>query len=180
MLRAKERFQKEVAPQLMEELKFRNVFEVPRLAKIVISVGLGEAITNSKALEAVEKDLTAISGQHPVVRRATKSIAAFKLRAGMTVGVMVTLRGQRMYDFYDRLVQVVLPRIRDFQGLSRDSFDRQGNYSLGLREQIMFPEIEYDKVDRLRGMEITIVTTARTPEEGKRLLELLGMPFRRN
>ena len=180
MLRAKERYQKEVVPQLMAEFGYKNALEVPRLVKVVLNVGLGEAIQNPKAMEAVEGDLNAISGQRPVVKRARKSISAFKLRAGMAVGIMVTLRGQRMYDFFDKLINAVLPRIRDFQGLSRDSFDRQGNYSLGLREQIMFPEIEYDKVDKLRGLEITIVTTARGTEESRRLLTLMGMPFRRN
>jgi len=143
----------------------------------VISIGLGEAIQNPKAIEAAEGDLSIISGQHPVITRAKKSVASFKLRAGMPIGMMVTLRGRRMYDFLDRLLNSVLPRIRDFQGVSRDSFDGRGNYSLGLKDQIVFPEIDYDKVDKARGLEITIVTTALSDEEGRRLLELLGMPF---
>jgi large subunit ribosomal protein L5 len=153
--------------------------QVPRLKRIVINIGLGEAIQNAKALEAAEKDLVAISGQHPVITRAKKSIAAFKLRAGMPIGMMVTLRGRRMYEFLDRLINAVLPRIRDFRGMSRNSFDGRGNYSLGLKDQLVFPEIEYDKVDKARGLEITIVTTASSNEEGRRLLELLGFPFMR-
>ncbi len=179
MSRLKEKYVKEVVPKLMEKFGYKNVMQVPRLSKIVLNIGLGEAVQNPKALEAAEKDLALISGQHPVTTRAKKSIAAFKIRAGVPVGMMVTLRGKRMYDFFDKLVSVVLPRVRDFQGVPRDSFDGAGNYTLGLKEQIVFPEIEYDKVDRLRGLEITIVTTAATAEEGRYLLECLGMPFRK-
>ena len=161
----------------MSDFGYTNVMQVPRLEKVVINIGLGEAIQNPKALEAAERDLADISGQHPVITRAKKSIASFKLRAGMPIGMMVTLRGRRMYDFLDRLFNAVLPRIRDFQGVSRNSFDGRGNYSLGLKDQLVFPEIDYDKVDKARGLEITIVTTASSDEEGRRLLELLGMPF---
>jgi len=149
------------------------------LEKIVLSIGLGEAIQEPKALEAAEKTLATISGQHPVTTRAKKSISVFKLRAGMPIGMMVTLRGKRMYDFFDKLVNVVLPRFRDFRGVSRDSFDGRGNYSLGIKEQIVFPEIDYDKVDKIRGFEVTIVTTAKNDDEARDLLELMGMPFRR-
>lgn len=179
MSRLKERYQKEVVPTLMGEYGYKNVMQAPRLEKIVINIGLGEAIKNPRALEAAERDLAAISGQHPVISRAKRSISGFKVRTGMPIGMMVTLRGDRMYDFFDRLVNATLPRIRDFQGTPRNSFDGRGNYTLGIREQIIFPEIEYDKVDKIRGMEISIVTTARTNEEGRRLLELLGMPFQR-
>lgn len=154
--------------------------QVPRLNKIVLNIGLGEAIQNPKAMESAEKDLTAIAGQHPVVTKAKKAIAAFKLRPGLAIGMMVTLRGQRMYDFYDKLVNIVLPRIRDFQGVSPDSFDGHGNYALGFREQVVFPEIDYDKIDKLRGLEIVIVTTATSDEEGRELLRSLGMPFQKN
>jgi large subunit ribosomal protein L5 len=177
MVRLKERYQKEVIPTLMERYGYRNVMQVPRLEKLVLSIGLGEAIQNAKALEAAEGDLAAISGQHPVVTRAKKSIASFRLRTGMPIGLKVTLRGERMYDFFDKLVNAVLPRQREFQGVSGDSFDGRGNYSLGLREQIIFPEIDYDKIDKVRGLEVSVITTARTDEEGKHLLELLGMPF---
>ncbi|MDD5487121.1 MAG: 50S ribosomal protein L5 [Dehalococcoidales bacterium] len=180
MLALKEKYQKEVSPSLMKEFGYDNVMQVPRLVKIVLNIGVGEAIQNAKALEAAESDLTAISGQHPITTRSKKSIAAFKLREGMPVGLKVTLRGQRMHQFLDKLINVVLPRIRDFQGVNADAFDGQGNYTLGFKEQIMFPEIEFDKVDKLRGLEISIVTTARSDEEARRLLELLGMPFTRN
>ena len=170
----------EVVPGLMSKFGYKNVMQVPRLNKVVLNVGLGEAIQNPKALEGAEKDLVAIAGQHPVITRARKSIAAFKLRAGMPIGMTVTLRGRRMYDFFDKLVSVVLARIRDFQGVSRDSFDGQGNYTLGIKEQVVFPEIDYDKVDKLRGFEIIVVTTANNVEEGRSLLEALGMPFRRS
>jgi large subunit ribosomal protein L5 len=153
--------------------------QVPRLKKIVINVGLGEATQEPKALEAAQKDMATISGQHPVTTRAKKSISAFKLRAGVPIGMMVTLRGRRMYDFFDKLVNVVLPRFRDFRGVSRDSFDGRGNYSLGMKEQIVFPEIDYDKVDKIRGLEVTIVTTAKNDDEARTLLELMGMPFRK-
>lgn len=177
MSRLKERYQKEVLPTLMSEFGYKSVMQTPRLEKIVINIGLGEATQNPHALEAAERDLAAITGQHPVITRAKRSVSGFKVRKGMPIGMMVTLRGNRMYDFLDKLVSATLPRIRDFQGTPRNSFDGRGNYSLGLREQIMFPEIEYDKVDRVRGLEISIITTVQTDEEGRRLLELLGMPF---
>jgi large subunit ribosomal protein L5 len=177
--RLKERYQAEVVPALKGEFGYSNVMQVPRLEKVVLNIGLGEATQDSRALEAARGDLTTISGQSPVTTRAKRSIAAFKLRAGMPIGVMVTLRGLRMYDFLDRLINVVLPRIRDFQGVSRDSFDGRGNYNLGLREQIVFPEVDYDKVDKVRGLEVAIITSARSDEEGRRLLELMGMPFQR-
>lgn len=179
MLRLKERYEKEIVPSLMAEYGYRNRMQVPRLKKVVLNIGLGEAIQNPRALEAADKDLVAISGQHPVTTRAKRSIAAFRLRAGMPVGMMVTLRGERMHDFFDKLVNAVLPRIRDFQGVPRDSFDGRGSYTLGLKEQLVFPEIEYDKVDKVRGLEISVVTTATSDEEARRLLELLGMPFAR-
>jgi large subunit ribosomal protein L5 len=179
MHRLKEKYTKETIPELKKKSGYKNVMQVPSLKKIVLNIGIGEAIQNSKALESAEADLAAISGQHPVITRSKKSIAALKLREGMPIGVMVTLRGRRMYEFYDKLVSVVLARIRDFQGVSPDSFDGQGNYTLGLKEQIVFPEIDYDKVDKLRGLEVTIVTSARTDEEGRSLLQSLGMPFKR-
>ncbi len=163
----------------MKEFGYRNVMEVPRLEKIVVNVGVGEALQNAKALDHTVQDISIITGQRPIVTRAKKSIAGFKLREGMTVGVKVTLRGDRMYDFLDRLCNVALPRRRDFRGVSPDSFDGRGNYSLGLREQLVWPEIVYDSIDKVRGMEISIVTTARTDEEGRHLLQLLGMPFAR-
>lgn len=179
MSRMKERYQQEVLPALMSEFKYDNVMQAPRLNKIVVNSGVGEAIKNPKALDAVTKDIETITGQHPVTHRAKKSIAAFRLRAGMPVGVSVTLRGERMYFFLDKLLSVALPRIRDFRGTPRKGLDGRGNYTLGLKEQLVFPEIEYDKVDKLRGLEVCIVTTAKTNEEGLRLLELLGMPFTR-
>jgi len=179
MSRLKERYQKEVAPILMAEYGYKNVMQVPRLERVVINIGLGEAIQNPRALEAAESDLAAIIGQHPVITRAKRSISGFKVRTGMPVGMMVTLRGNRMYDFFDRLVNATLPRIRDFQGTSRNSFDGRGNYTLGMKEQVVFPEIEYDKIDKIRGLEISFITTAGTNDEGRRLLELLGMPFQR-
>ena len=179
MHRLKEKYTKETIPELKKKSGYKNVMQVPSLTKIVLNIGIGEAIQNSKALESAEADLAAISGQHPVITRSKKSIAAFKLREGMPIGVMVTLHGRRMYEFYDKLVNVVLARIRDFQGVSPDSFDGQGNYTLGVKEQIVFPEIDYDKVDKLRGLEVTIVTSARTDEEGRSLLQSLGMPFKR-
>jgi len=175
--RLKERYEQEILPALMKEFQFDNVMRVPRVKKVVLNIGLGEAIANPKALESAEKDLATISGQHPVVTKSKRSIAAFKLRTGMPIGMMVTLRDRRMYEFMDRLVSVVLPRIRDFRGVSRTSFDGRGNYSLGFKDQLMFPEIDYDKVEKPRGFQITIVTTARSDEEGRRLLELMGMPF---
>ncbi len=180
MSRLKERYSKEVIPTLMERYGYKNVMQLPCLDKVVLNIGVGEAIQNAKALEAAERDLVAISGQHAVITRAKKSIAAFKLRAGMPIGLKVTLRGERMYDFFDRLVNAVLPRMREFQGVSPDSFDGRGNYTLGIKEQIIFPEIDYEKIDKLRGLEMSIITTARTDEEGRRLLGLLGMPFIKN
>ena len=175
--RIRQRYQEEVVPKLIEEFGYRNVHEVPKLDKIVLNIGLGEAISNGRALDAAINDLTLISGQKPVVTRAKKSIAAFRLRAGMPIGVMVTLRGDRMYEFIDRLIGTALPRIRDFRGVPLKAFDGRGNYTLGLKEQLVFPEIEYDKIDRVRGLEVSIVTTAKTDEEGRRLLALMGMPF---
>ncbi|MEA1872286.1 MAG: 50S ribosomal protein L5 [Chloroflexota bacterium] len=177
--RLEKKYLAELAPQLKARLGYDNIMQLPRLRKIVLSIGLGEATQEPKALEAAEKDLATISGQHPVTTRAKKSISSFKLRAGMPIGMRVTLRGKRMYDFFDKLVNVVLPRFRDFRGVSRDSFDGQGNYSLGMKEQIVFPEIDYDKVDKIRGLEVTIVTTAKNDNEARTLLELMGMPFRR-
>jgi large subunit ribosomal protein L5 len=177
MSRLKERYREEVVPRLIEICGYKNVMQVPRLEKIVLNIGLGEAIQNAKALEAAEQDLMAISGQHPVTNRAKKSIAAFRLRTGMPIGLKVTLRGERMYHFFDKLVNAVLPRMHDFQGVSPDSFDGRGDYTLGLKEQIFFPEIDYDKIDKVRGLEISIITTAENDEEGRHLLELLGMPF---
>ncbi len=177
MSRLKERYTKEVIPALMERHGYKNIMQVPRLEKVVLNIGVGEAIQNAKALEAAERDLVAISGQHPVITRSKKSIAAFKLRTGMPIGLKVTLRGKRMYDFLDKLVNTVLCRAREFQGVSRNSFDGWGNYTLAFREQTVFPEIDYDKVDKIRGLEVSIVTTAKTDDEGRHLLQLLGMPF---
>ena len=177
MLAAKERYTQEVLPELKKRLDDANVMELPHIKKIVVGIGLGEAIANPKALESAEKDLGTITGQKPVVTHARKSIATFKLRAGMPIGMMVTLRGKRMYDFFDRLVGIVLPRIRDFRGVSPDSFDGRGNYSLGFKEQIVFPEIEYDKIEKIRGLQVTIVTSARRDDEARLMLKLMGMPF---
>jgi large subunit ribosomal protein L5 len=177
--RLKEKYFTQVLPALFKEFGYNNVMQVPRLEKVVVSIGLGEAIQNPKALEAAEKDLAAIAGQHPVTTHSRRSIAAFKLRTGMPIGMKVTLRGDRMYHFLDKLSNIVLPRLRDFQGISAESFDGRGNYSLGMHEQIVFPEVDYDKVDKLRGLEVSIVTSARTDDEARRLLELLGMPFRK-
>jgi len=177
--RLKQRYREEVVPALMREFGYRNVMQVPRIEKVCLNIGLGEAVQNPKAVESASNDLALISGQRPVVTRARKSIANFKVRKGMPIGLMVTLRGDRMWEFLDRLMNAALPRIRDFQGVPPDSFDGRGNYSLGIREQIIFPEIDYDKIDRVRGLQVNIITTARTDEEGKRLLELLGMPFAR-
>lgn len=179
MNRMKERYQTEVVPALMKSLKFENLMQVPRVQKIVINIGLGEAMDNPKALDAASADLVAITGQKPVITKARVSIANFKLREGRAIGSKVTLRGERMWAFYDRLVNVVLPRVRDFRGISRDAFDGRGNYTLGLREQLIFPEIEYDKIDKIRGLEITIVTTADTDDHAAALLQMLGMPFRK-
>lgn len=172
-----EKYQRDAVPALREEFKYANPVEVPKLAKVVVNIGLGEAIQNAKALDAAVKDLSEVTGQRPVVTRAKRSIAAFRLRTGMAVGAVVTLRGQRMWEFLDRLVNTALPRLRDFQGVSAKSFDGRGNYTLGLREQLIFPEIDYDKIDKVRGMEISLVTTAKSDEEARRLLALLGMPF---
>ncbi len=179
MARVRDRYKDEIIPALVSEFGYKNVYQAPRLEKIVVNVGLGEAVQNGRALDAAVSDLRWITGQAPVVTRAKKSIAAFKLRAGMPIGAMVTLRGERMYEFYDRLTAIALPRIRDFRGVSANSFDGRGNYTLGLREQLMFPEIEYDLIDKVRGLEISFVTTALTDEEGRALLAHLGMPFAR-
>jgi large subunit ribosomal protein L5 len=177
MARLLDAYKQDVIPALMNEFGYDNVMQAPKLTKIVVNIGLGESIQNAKAIDAAVGDLTAIVGQKPVVTRAKKSIAAFKLRQGMPIGAMVTLRGERMYEFLDRLVAVALPRIRDFRGVSPNSFDGRGNYTLGVREQLIFPEIEYDKIDKTRGLEMSFVTTAQNDEEGQRLLALLGMPF---
>ena len=179
MPRLKEQYVDQVVPALIEEFGYDNRMQAPRLEKIVVNVGVGEALVNAKALDAAVSDLRTITGQQPVVTRARKSIAAFKLRQGRQIGAKVTLRGNRMWDFMDRLCNVALPRRRDFRGVSPNSFDGRGNYSLGLREQLVFPEVQYDQIDKIRGMEITVVTTAETDEEGRRLLALLGMPFAR-
>ncbi|MGD0659743.1 MAG: 50S ribosomal protein L5 [Syntrophorhabdales bacterium] len=173
-----EQYEKEIVPALMRKFKYKNVMQVPRMTKIVVNVGLGEAIQNIKALDAASNDIALIAGQKPVITKASKSIASFKLRKGMPIGCMVTLRRERMYEFYQKLVTIVLPRVRDFRGVSPKSFDGRGNYTMGLKEQIIFPEIEYDKVDRVRGMNITVTTTAVTDEEAFELLKLTGMPFR--
>jgi len=175
-----ERYRNEVVPALMEEFRYTTPMQVPRVVKIVVNIGVGEALDNAKALDAAVEDLRKITGQQPVITRARRSIAGFKLREGRAIGVKVDLRGERMWSLLDRLMHVALPRTRDFSGVSPDSFDGRGNYTLGLREQIYFPEIEYDKIDKVRGLEMTIVTTASTDEEGRRLLALLGMPFRQN
>lgn len=176
--RLKERYRKEFLPTLVREFKYSNSMQAPRLQKIIVNIGVGESITNAKALDGAVKDLTAITGQKPIVTKAKKSIATFKLREGMPIGVKATLRGDRMYYFLDRLVNVALPRQRDFRGVSRDAFDGRGNYTLGLREQLVWPEIDYDSIDKVRGMEISIVTSAKTDDEARRLLQLMGMPFR--
>jgi large subunit ribosomal protein L5 len=175
--RLQERFKAEIGPALMKDFGYDNVMQIPKLTKVVINIGLGESIQNAKAIDAAVNDLTLITGQKPVVTKAKKSLAAFKLRAGMPIGAMVTLRGQRMYEFVDRLTSAAMPRIRDFRGVSPNAFDGRGNYTLGLREQLMFPEIDYDRIDKTRGLEVSFVTTAKTDEEGRRLLQLLGMPF---
>lgn len=174
----REFYEKEVKSALMRRFQYKNVMEVPRIVKITLNIGLGEALQNIKALDAASGDVKQITGQKPVITKAKKSIASFKLREGMSVGCMVTLRRERMYEFYRKLVTIVLPRVRDFKGVSPKSFDGRGNYTLGLKEQIIFPEIDYDKIDKARGMNITITTTAKTDEEGHELLKLMGMPFR--
>jgi large subunit ribosomal protein L5 len=176
--RLKEKYQNDVVPALEQELGYTNRMAVPTLKKVTLNIGLGEAITNARALDAAVGDLATIAGQKPVVTRAKKSIAQFKIREGMPIGAMVTLRGDRMWEFLDRFISIALPRIRDFQGLSDRGFDGHGNYSIGLREQLVFPEIDYDKIDRVRGLQVNIVTSAETDREGRRLLGLLGMPFR--
>ena len=173
----KERYEKEIIPTLMKDLGIDNPMQVPRLKKIVVNVGVGEAIDNAKALDSAVEDIATITGQQPVITRARKSIANFKLREGKSIGVKVTLRGERMWSFYDRLVNVALPRTRDFRGVPANSFDGRGNYTLGIREQLTFPEIEYDKIEKIRGFEVTIVTSAPDDEQGRRLLQMLGMPF---
>ena len=175
--RLQQRYTSEIVPALQKQFEYANPNQVPRLSKIVVNIGLGEALTNAKAIDAAVGDLTLVTGQKPIVTKAKRSIAQFRVRTGNSIGAKVTLRGDRMWDFMDRLTMLALPRIRDFRGTPSRSFDGRGNYSLGLREQLAFPEIDYDKVDRLRGLEISIVTTAKTDEESKRLLELLGMPF---
>lgn len=176
----KERYQSEVVPAIMKSLDIVNVMEVPRVKKVVVNIGVGEALDNAKALESAVNDLTQITGQKPIITRARKSIANFKLREGRAIGVKVTLRGERMWSFLDRLMNIALPRVRDFRGISANSFDGRGNYTLGLHEQLVFPEIDYDTIDKLRGMEVTIVTSARSDDEGRQLLEMLGMPFRKD
>lgn len=178
MQRLQALYREQVRPTLMREFGYHNIMEVPRLQKIVINIGMGEALDNPKSLDFAVQDLATITGQRPVITKARKSVASFKLRAGRAIGVKVTLRGDRMWAFLDRLCNVALPRQRDFRGVSPSAFDGRGNYTLGLREQLIFPEINYDKIDKIRGMEVTIVTTAKTDEEARRLLELLGMPFR--
>ncbi len=178
MARLKEHFQTELIPQMMKEFNYKNTMQVPRMQKLLLSMGVGEAIQNIKVLDSALVELMTIAGQKAVTTKAKKSIANFKLRQGMPIGCMVTLRKDKMYEFFDRLVNVALPRVRDFRGVSGKSFDGRGNYSLGIKEQIIFPEIEYDKIDKIKGLNINIVTTAKTDEEGRALLKLLGMPFR--
>lgn len=177
--RLKTKYKEEIMPALQKDFNYTNPMQVPGVHKVVINIGMGEAIQNAKAMDAAVSDLATITGQRPVITRAKRSVATFKLREGMQIGCMVTLRGERMYHFLDKLMNVALPRLRDFQGVSADAFDGRGNYTLGLKEQLVFPEIDYDKVDKVRGMEVSIVTTARTDEEGRRLLKLMGMPFKK-
>jgi len=177
--RLRRRYVDDIVPALVKEFRYRNAMQVPRLEKVVLNIGLGEAITNGRAIDAAVADLKAITGQAPIVIKARKSVAAFKLREGMQIGAKVTLRGRRMYEFLDKLVNVALPRIRDFRGIDPKGFDGHGNYTLGLREQLVFPEIDYDKIDKLRGLEVCIVTTAKTDDEGRSLLTAMGMPFRK-
>jgi large subunit ribosomal protein L5 len=175
--RLKERYRQEIVPELMKEFRYGNVMQVPRVEKVTLNIGLGEARENARAVDSATGDLATITGQKPVVTKAKRAIANFKIREGMNVGASVTLRGDRMYEFLDRMLNAALPRIRDFHGVPTKAFDGRGNFSLGVREQLIFPEIDYDKVDRIRGMQVNIITTAKTDEEGKRLLELMGMPF---
>ncbi len=177
--RLKEKYRQEVVPALRKDFNYANPMQVPSVHKVVVNIGMGEVIQNAKAMDAAVGDLTLITGQRPVITRAKRSVATFKLREGMQIGCMVTLRGERMYQFLDKLMNAALPRIRDFQGVSAEAFDGRGNYTLGLREQLVFPEIDYDRIDKVRGMEVSIVTTARTDEEGRRLLNLMGMPFKK-
>lgn len=177
MARLKDKYASEIVPALKEKFQYDNIMQVPKLVKIVVNMGLGEAIANPKAMDAAVGDLTMITGQKPIITKAKKSVAAFKVREGMSIGCKVTLRGDKMYEFCDRLVSVALPRVRDFKGVSAKAFDGRGNYTLGLKEQLIFPEIEYDKIDRVRGMEVCFVTSAKTDEEAKELLRLMGMPF---
>ena len=176
--RLRKKYKEDIIPQLMKDFSFRNIMQVPKLERVIVNMGLGEAVQNAKLIESAVEELTAITGRKPIVTRAKKSIASFKLREGMPIGVMVTLRGEQMYDFVDRLVSIALPRTRDFKGISPKAFDGRGNYTLGIREQIVFPEINYDKIDRIKGMNVTFVTTAETDEQGRALLKSLGMPFR--
>lgn len=179
MNRLQEKYNKEAVPALFKAFGYKNVMQVPRIEKVVINIGLGEAMDDPKALEAAVSDLTQIAGQKPVMTKSRKSIAAFKLREGRIIGTKVTLRGERMWSFLDRLMNIALPRVRDFRGVSADAFDGRGNYTLGLRDQLIFPEIDYDKIDKLRGMEVTIVTSAKTDDHARALLQLLGMPFKK-
>ena len=179
MNKMKEKYQKEIVPALIKTFEFKNIMEVPRVSKVVVNIGMGSEMENAKAIEAAAADLATITGQKPILTKAKRSIAAFKLREGRIIGTKVTLRGERMWAFLDRLMNIALPRVRDFRGVSPDSFDGRGNYTLGLREQLVFPEIEYDKIDKVRGMEVTIVTTARNDDQGRILVQLLGMPFRK-
>ena len=179
MMRLEEKYRNEVVPALMKSLGLKNIMQVPRITKVVVNIGLGEALDNAKALDYAVQDIATITGQKPIITKARKSVAAFKLREGRAIGVKVTLRGDKMWAFLDRLMNVALPRVRDFRGVSPNAFDGRGNYTLGIREQLIFPEIDYDKIDKVRGMEVTIVTTARDDEEGRQLLTLLGMPFRK-
>jgi len=178
MARYKQVYKERAIPALMEIFKYKNIMEVPRITKVVINIGLGEALQNAKALDAATRDLETITGQHPVITRARRSIATYRLRTGNPIGAKVTLRGERMWNFLDRLINIALPRQRDFRGVSRDAFDGHGNYTLGLQEQLVFPEVDYDEIDKIRGMEVSIVTTARTDDEGRELLTALGMPFK--
>lgn len=177
--RLQERYRDEIAPALIKEFGYANVMQAPRLVKVVVNIGMGEAVANAKSLDAATNDLMVITGQRPVITRAKKSIANFKIREKMPIGIMVTLRGERMYEFLDRFLSVALPRIRDFQGAPMNAFDGRGNYSIGIREQLIFPEIEYDKIDRIRGLQVTIVTTAKRDEEARSFLQMLGVPFQR-
>lgn len=180
MSRITDKYKNEVAPALQKEFSYKNVSQIPGIEKIVVNVGAGEAVQNPKCLDVIQEYIAQITGQKPILRRAKKSIAGFKLREGQPIGVSVTLRRGRMYDFLDRLISIALPRVRDFKGISRKGFDGRGNYSMGIKEQLVFPEVDYDKIDKIRGMNITIVTTANTDDEGRKLLEEIGMPFRKN